>query len=300
MSLLSDTQGRAERVWSLLRLLDALGGRALSKDIDTWMMPASFRRDEASLSQVHQTVGCARSLGLVSDDKNHLVLMVDPVPANMQAFTDLVHARLCDPPNEVDTILFRAYACVVLETERTGNTNWLADQPISDIAIYINRILGLGGSGDQRLFNKDKAAAWRAWMVAVGVAVEGGRTLPYLFPQPAERLIRELPAMADAHGRGVEIPAATFMAEMGRRMPYLDGGRVHARVAAQFAEEYSWRSRAGWVSNVVSETLRDLHDDGAIELIPRSDAPDALSLHYEVGSALHSFVGVIIRDGGAQ
>lgn len=300
MSLLSDTQGRPERVWSLLRLLDALGGRAARDEIDTWMIPASFRENEKSPSQVSQTVGSARSLGLVEDDGNDLVLRVDPLPEDMQAFTDLIHARLIDPQNEADSVLFRAYACVLLETARTGNTDWLVNQTLPDIAIYINRILVRGENGDQRVFNKDKAPAWRAWMVALGLAVQGGKALPYLFPQPAERLTRELPAIADAHGRGVEIPAATFMAELGRRMPYLDGGQVYTRVAAQIAEEHGWRLRAGWVSNVVSETLRDLHDEGAIELIARADSPDALSLHHEAGSPLRSFVGVIVRDGGAQ
>ena len=68
MSLLSDTQGRPERVWSLLRLLQALGGRVPRSDVNTWMMPASFRDSEESLSQVTQTIGSARSLGLVEDD----------------------------------------------------------------------------------------------------------------------------------------------------------------------------------------------------------------------------------------
>ncbi|KIG17584.1 hypothetical protein DB30_03065 [Enhygromyxa salina] len=227
------------------------------------------------------------------------MLSVDPAPNGMEAFLDLVHARLCDPQNEADDVLFRAYACVVLETERTGNTDWLA-QSSAAIATSINRILAHGESGAQRVFNNTKAPAWRAWMVALGLAIEGGNTLPYLFPQPAQRLIRELPAIADAHGRGVEIPAATFMAEMGRRMPYLDGGQVYARVAAQFAEVHSWRLRAGWVTTVVSEALRDLHDEGTIELVARADAADALSLHREIGSSLRSFVGVIVRDEADQ
>jgi hypothetical protein len=300
MSLLSDTQGRPERVRSLLRLLDALGGRASRDEVDTWMMPGSFRDTEKSLSQVNQTVGCARSLGLVEDDGDALVLSVDPVPSDMQVFLDLVHARLCDPQNEADNVLFRAYACVVLETARTGNTDWLAKpKTITEIAPSINRILAHGES-DQRVFNTTKAPPWRVWMVALGLAVEGGNALPYLFPQPAERLTRELPAIADAHGRGVEIPAATFMAEVARRMPYLDGGQVYARVAAQFVEVHRWQSRAGRVTNVVSEALRDLHDEGTIELIARADAADALSLHHEIGSPLRSFVGVIIRDGAGQ
>ncbi|MCA9713727.1 MAG: hypothetical protein H6713_17565 [Myxococcales bacterium] len=296
MSLLSDTQGRPERVWSLLRLLQALGGRASRGDVDTWMMPASFRDSDKSLSQVAQTVGSARSLGLVDDDGDELVLLVEDVPATMQGFADLAHYRLCEPLNDADAVVFQAYACVIVETARKGNSDWLAEQKAAEIANFINRVLVHGEDSDLRRFNKEKAPAWRAWLVALGLAFEAS-ALPYLFPQPAERIARELPAIAASLGIDVEIPATKFVNELGRRMPYLDGGSVHKQLADRIAAVHDWRQREGSLSNVLSEALRDLHDEGVIELRARADAKDALILDHDPGSPLRSFVGVVICGG---
>jgi hypothetical protein len=290
MSLLSDTQGRPERVWSLVRLLDALGGRVTRDDLHSWMMPVSFRENDKSLSHVSQTLGSARSLGLVSDEGNEIKLELD-LPDDITAFMDLVHQRLCTPHNEADRVLFHAYACVVLETERTRGTDWLTDQNTEQIASRINTVLV--GNESERVFNNSKVPAWRAWMVALGLAFEGASGFPHLFPQPAERLLRELPAIVAKHGRGVEIRASTFMAEVAERMPYVDGGSIHT----QIADQMQMPRRPGWIGNVLSEALRDLHDDRVIELISRADAPDSLSLAQETGSLLRSFVSVIIPDG---
>lgn len=302
MSLLSDTQGRPEGVWSLLRLLDALGGRAPRDDVDRWMMPVSFRSSDKSISHVSQTVGCARSLGMVADEARDLTLALATVPQTIEAFSDLVHQRLIAPPNQADGIVLKVYACVVLQTTRTGGTNWLAEQTIPDIASDFNRVLMRGEDGDDRVFNQYKAAPWREWIIAMGLGFAGGgkNALPYLFPQPAARLLRELPALADDLGVGVEIPAATFMHALAQRMPYLDGGTTYTHVASLVAEEHGWQPRAGWISNVLSEALRDLHEDGKLSLVARTDAADSLSLSHDPASPLGSFVAVVIRDGACR
>lgn len=294
MSLLSDTQGRPERVWSLLRLLAALDGRATTGDIETWMMPPPFRTAERSLVQVHQTVGCARSLGFVRDEDDTLVLDV-VVPASLEAFGDLVHERLCHPPNEADRVVLRAYACCLAITEKAGgSTEWLTENA-DRIAGHLDDALQRIDPSPQRLFNATKAPAWRAWLVALGLAVEGA-ALPSLYPQPTARMARLLPTIAQTNGWDVEIPARTFVDELAARMPYLEGGSLFTEAASSCG----FKPRPGWLGGIASEALRDLHDEGAIELRSRADARDALSLHAEAGARQRSVVGVVIPREGAR
>ncbi|MED5370941.1 MAG: hypothetical protein VX899_08020 [Myxococcota bacterium] len=295
MSLLSDTQGRPERVWSLCRLLDALGGQARRDEVETWMMPASFRENEKSLVQVRQTIGAARSLGVVRDDGSEIALQVEVLPDSLPSFSDLAHGMLRDQPSDADIVMMRAYACVVLETERTDGTSWLAEQSDKQIADRIDEVLRTGEDIETRLFNPTKIAPWRAWMLALGLGFEGGPALPTFFPQPAERILRELPKLRSESGTTGEIPASTFMSLLAARMPYLD----HGAVSEEISSKMGYRLRPGWVSRVVSEALLDLHDDGVLRLVSRADAPDALSLVGDATSPVKSFVGVVLLDGGA-
>lgn len=297
MSLLSDTQGKPERVHSLLQLVSSLGGRAPKDQLLTWMMPRSFRNDDQSLVQVRQTIGCSRSLGLARDDGDDLVLDEDvAVPADPLEFADLAHCRLRDAPSEPDRVVMLAYAYFVLETARTGSTNWIHDQSGEKVANQINAVLQRSADpGADRLFNSTKYGAWRDWMVALGLGYEAGKTLPSFFPHPAERLARELRHIVRLHGKGTEIPASTFVKAVAVQMPYLDGGAVFEDVAGRLG----WRPKGGWVTSVLSESLRDLHDEGVLHLIGRADAPDALSLAPDVSSPLKAFVGVVIPNGGA-
>lgn len=293
MSLLSDTQGHPERVWSLLRLLDALGGSTPKEDIATWMMPASFRQSDDSVKNVQQLIGAARSLGLVVDKDGELALTIDRVPEDMIAFSILAHQKLREEPAEADAIMLQVYACIVLETERTGGTNWLNEHKSSEIADRINAILEKGVQTETRLFNKTKLTAWRRWMIALGLGVEAGRILGTFYPHPAEGLSRELIVIREEHGSDKEIPAGVFIKALARQMPYLDGGSVYKDIS----DRLGYQPQSGRVSRVLSEALLDLHAEGCLRLVPRADASDALTLVSHATSAIRSFAGVVISGG---
>lgn len=293
MSLLSDTQGRPERVWSLLRLLDALGGRVARGAVDTWMMPPAVRAHDKSLSQVQQTVGCARSLGFVRDDGGDLVLAID-LPPSTDAFLDRLHDRLCDPPNREDELVLRAYACTLALTAGDGgSTKWL-EQKVAVIAGRIDAVAGDDKTAT-RDFNSTKAPAWRSWLVALGLAVSGD-ALPYLQPSPAARLARVLPGIADRFGWGEEIAAADFVAAVAERLPYLDGGDLWIDACRRCGVRLPPRQ----LSNTLSEALSDLEDEGRLTLINRADAGEAWSLHPESTRRHNAFVGVTIERVGAR
>jgi len=291
MSLLSDTMGQPERVWSLCRLLEAIGGRGERAEVERWMMPASFRATEKSVIQVNQTLGAARSLGVVAGEADEVLLRMDEVPSDIADFMDEAHRRLRDEPSDADQIVLEVYACTLVETERFGSTEWLAARTVKQIAEHIDDVLQGAQRGATRLFNSTKFAPWRRWMLALGLGYESPGVLPAFYPQPAERISREVRSMEFAVGE--EIPAQAFMTALRRRMPYLDHGEVFDAVC----KRAGFQLRPGWLSRVTSEALLDLHDEGVLRLVARADAPDAFSLVSDVTSPVRSFVGVILNVG---
>ena len=294
MSLLSDIQGRPEGVHSLLQLLAAFGGRLPRDEITTWMMPASFRREEKSVSAVSQTIGCARSLGLAEDRGSDVCLAVDTVSHDPGGFADLVHARLRDAAADADRVMFLAYAYFILRTEQEQGTGWIDDRSVKEVAGQLNSVLQVAENSDEEgNFNSSKYPAWRAWMVTMGLGFEASTILPSFFPQPSERLGRELPALIAILGQGEEIPAFSFLEALAQRMPYLDGGHIYHEVAARMR----WRPSGDALGIVLSEALRELHDEGRFELVMRGDAADAVSLAPDPIHKPSAFVGVVIHNG---
>src|SRR5437762_5592214 len=109
MSLMSDTQGTPERVWSLVRLLGAHGGEMPRHDVKEWLDP--LERDTLGTA-VANTIGAASSLGLVSTDNNgkSLRLEVSDLPRDIDCFSDWVHDRLAKlPGDDSDAIVLAAF-----------------------------------------------------------------------------------------------------------------------------------------------------------------------------------------------
>lgn len=281
MSLLTDTQGTPERVWSLLRLLSSKGGSLSSSEIEAWMNP-DFRgggvmaREPLSVS-VYQTIGSAASLGFMESPKRGEYRLAVPLPASLDDFADLVHASLvATDADQANSVMLEAYAAVVALTERHGGTAW-ANKTRLDFAADIDHGLRAVDERDgERRFNSTKYPAWARWMSFLGLGIEvpiaGGRNTFY--PYPTGRLERELRLLAEELPPGREHDVDTVLRCLSRRMPYLDEGRC-LLVAA---ERLGLGLRPRTLTMVLSGAFRDLHDDGRLVLATPGDAADAFAL----------------------
>jgi hypothetical protein len=286
MSLLSDIQGTPERVWSLLRLMSAVGGSLSVSEIDAWMNP-NFRsgggmsRETLSPSavppSVTQTIGCAVSLGLIEMvQKGQYKLSVE-LPQSLDGFADLVHGVLAaQADDEPNSVMLEAYAAAVALIEKHGGTSW-ANRTRTDLAGEIDHALRAVDERDgDRRFNSTKYASWARWMIFLGLGREvpmpGGRDTFY--PYPAERLDRELTLLTDKLPPEQEHDFDAVLIHLSRRMPYLDGGRWLMATAERLGAGLRPRT----VTLVLSGALRDLHDDGRLFLATLGDAADAFAL----------------------
>ena len=88
-----------------------------------------------------------------------------------------------------------------------------------------------------------------------------------LYPTITERLERELSVLVDTLSPVTEHVFADFLVSLGQRMPYIDGGALFI----DLAQREGLRPMGRRLSRVLSNALRDLHDDGRIELIAVGD-----------------------------
>jgi len=296
MSLLSDTQGTPERVWSLLRLLDASGGAMPFADLNTWMNP-DFRgkpADRDSQGALRQTIGAAVSLGVAEmTGRNQYRLAVD-LPNSLDGFADLVHRRLATTSSDdADSVMFEAYGAAVALTEKHGGTSW-AGRTKADVAADIDHALRPDENRDgERRFNDTKYAPWVRWMTFLGlgyeVPVAGGRTA--FFPYPAERLLCELTALTENLPPEREHEADVVLHLLSRPLPYLDGGRFFLDAAERLAVSLPPRS----LTRVMSGALRDLHDDEWLRLAMLGDTASAYTLARDPAHPLRTFKTVLIH-----
>lgn len=271
MSLLTDTQGTPERVWSAVCITAAEGGKISRDDLWAWLNPDFIQNGQPrqTIGDAHrQTVGAASSLGLLTLESGHYVLD-GPVATDYVAFADDVHDRLCasgrDDPN---FLMLETYAWLGLAADIRG-TEWAA---ASDFADQVEAALGDPKAAEgARRFNSTKQAQWRRWMRLLGLAVELPTRLSF-HPSVADRLRIELERAELPVGS--PLPATEVMTAIGRRMPYLDRGTLRADIAARCG----LANDSARVSRLMSNALRDLHDEGVIELVSRGDATGYLDL----------------------
>lgn len=262
MSLLTSTQGHPERVFSMLRTLEAAGGsmergEALTK----WFMPGPFAADSDTKPGVRitQTLGCAVDLGWVVRDAS-VIRLADTaeVPEDWDSFGDSVHRRLIETESEEDARLFRVYAFVLVTTSIKEGLGWLRANAEEVAELADKALRGADfGEGD-RHFNSTKYTYWRRWMSAMGLGWDTQEVgfIPDLTP----RLLRELPTVA----RRLEATVAVdiFLDALSESLPYVDRGTLYEEMRERLAPSSSPRR----VSLSLSQALVEAEEEGALVL----------------------------------
>src|SRR3546814_15946779 len=97
MSLLSDTNHSPQRIYAVLRLLDAQDGQLGFDAIRTWLKP-TIRGIEQKGSEedtnIRQLLGAAASLGVIDSPAQNQYKLTAPAPATIEYFADAPHARM--------------------------------------------------------------------------------------------------------------------------------------------------------------------------------------------------------------
>ncbi|MCY1646666.1 hypothetical protein OVA11_06125 [Caulobacter sp. SL161] len=291
MSLLTDTQGTPERVWSSIHAVAALNGLAPRDELWALLSPKFIRggieNDAGDGTAPRQAVGASVSLGLLELVEPNYRL-VAALPANYLAFGDYVHDRLCSiGSDDPDFLIVEALAWMVMKVDQMGSLEWTG-RGNDAVANMIEADIGNPVGGDLR-YNRTKITAWRRWAQFLDVAVELPGNLG-LYPCFTGRVRREL--ARSSLPRDVELPVGDVLAELARRMPYVDGGVLQPAIASRMGVKTD-RMR---VSMLLSMALRDLTEDDAIELRVRGDASGVVRLTADDRKELS--VQSVVLNGG--
>jgi hypothetical protein len=294
MSLLASTQGTPERVWSLLSVLAANDGSMSRAEAADWLNPGFTRGGEVVSEKptaFAQTLGAATSLGAIEVEKGMLRLNPSCSVDSYAAFCDWVHqALILLSSSEKDAVVLETFAWLAVESDRQGSIGWVHDWTNDAFADAADRSLpeGADDDGDRRI-NKDKLPTWRRWLVSLGLMVPLP-TSPQPHPLADGRAMREL-ARADIPV-GQEIGADVFVAALATRLPYLDGGRMFVDAGRRTGHTPTPYQ----LSPLLSATLRNLHDEGAIELRLRGDAGDVTRLTHDPTHKVQAFHAVMMKE----
>lgn len=279
MSLLTDTQGTPERVWSCAKAVAAAGGVLDRNDLARLLNPRFVRNGEIrDVEKAHtQAIGATVSLDLI-ELKGGVYVSCAAMADDYGSFSDQVHDRLCSiPADDPDFLIAEGFAWTVVKTDQRQSLQWCAGSA-DTIAADIEHDIGNPVGGTLR-YNPTKINAWRRWIQFLDLAIELPGNLG-LQPSITGRLMREL-ARSELP-RETEIPVQDFLATIARAMPYVDGGALHAAVAARMGTTVERRK----VSRLMSMALRDLADDGHIELRVRGDSANTVELAIDDRPAL--------------
>ena len=282
---MSDTQGTPERVWALVRLVVAHGGRISREEVRHWLDPLRSPAGEATA--ITQTVGAASSLELVKSDttSKSLTLSSNEVPSDLLAFTDWVHNRLvglCE--SHPDAVVLRAFAWFVARSAEQQGTTWLNGRSNTDLADSIRSALESDSEG--ATFNPTRYPRWRDWITFLGLGYDmplKGSTI--FFPYVVERMRRVRNEIFSDIDAGEEVDAEDFLRKLSNLMPYLDGGTLFA----DMAQRIGWSPTSGRLSPVTSTALRDLHDSGVFALRMYGDTRGAWSLSPDPTHKIRAF-----------
>lgn len=282
MSLLSDTNYSPQRIYALLRLLEAQDGQLGFDSIRTWLKPTLRGVDQKGSEEntnIRQLLGATASLGLIGSPSQNQYRLTAPVPTTIEAFADAVHDRLVALDlDHADSIVLEAYAAMVVLTEAEQGTSWL-DVNAKDRAAKINKAVRAADADEEdeekNRFNATKFSPWKRWMIFLGLGVSMPRS--DFYPYPAQRLEREIARLGSEQSLPITLEMEAFLARVAERMPYLDGGRLFlASVDCVRLPPLGRR-----VSRVLSGTLRDLHDDKRLVLDAIGDAKEIYALTQE-------------------
>jgi hypothetical protein len=282
MSLLSDTNYSPQRIYALVRLLEANDGRLNFAKIRDWLKPAVRGIDlraSAEDPNIRQLIGATTSLGMIDSPAQNEYQLTSPVPDSIEGFADAVHDRLVAlGPDHADSIVLEAYAATVVLTEKSGGTSWLGS-PARDRAAQINAAVQAQGSDEgeeeRNRFNATKYAPWKRWMIFLGLGTP--ITGSDLYPYPTRRLEREIARLRADNGVPDSLEVEVFNQLIAARMPYLDnGGLFRASVDRVRLPPLGRR-----LSRTFSGALRDLHDDQRLTLESIGDSRDTHELAQE-------------------
>lgn len=293
MSLLSSTQGTPERVWSLISLIAANDGLLGRTEAAEWLNPGFTRDGETVVEKptaFAQTLGAATSLGAVQADKGMLLLNSSCNVGSYATFCDWVHQTLISLSNsEKDAVVLETFAWLAVESDRQGSLGWIHDWTNDAFADAADSALPEGADEDgERRINRDKLPTWRRWLVCLGLMVPLP-TSPQPQPIADARVMRELPRSGIP--TGTEIRADLFVTTLGSRLPYLDSGDMFVEAARRIGHA----PKPHQLSPLLSATLRNLHDEGSIELRLRGDAGDVTRLTHDPTHKVQAFEAIIVR-----
>ena len=285
MSLLSNTQGSPEREWSVLAGLAVFGDQPRD-ELEAVLNPGSLKPDVATLvniANVRQVISAASSLGAVGGDRSSTSTDVDlPALSDEVAISDWVHDKLCAlGPESKDAVILEAYAWFSARSGQTGSTSWVYE--LSPDAFADAAAAGLVGEDDDggKRMNREKVVAWRRWLIFLGLAVSMPSPWPPQ-PVPTARIAREI---ARSNVSGSEVAAGDFLNLLARRMPYLDRGHLYL----QACNRLGWKPDPRQLSPVLSTALRELHDEGVMQLKQSGDSPDVVALSVDQPHLLGGF-----------
>lgn len=289
MSLLTDTQGTPERVWSSARAVTAAGGQLARSDLAALLNPKFLRNGEVrEIEKAHtQAIGATVSLDLIAL-KDGIYTASIPLASDYGGFSDQVHDRLCALSfDDADYLILEGFAWMTLKIEQRQSMQWCSGSADA-FAAEIEGDIGNPVGGTLR-YNPTKITPWRRWIQFLDLAVELPGNLG-LQPCVTGRLTREL--TRSSLPRDTEIPVQDFLAATARLMPYLDGGALHAAVAGRMNVTTDRRK----VSRLLSMALRDLAEADLIELRVRGDSASTVELASDDRPAV-TVLGVVLKEG---
>jgi hypothetical protein len=285
MSLLSTPTARPDRVFSLVSLVRALGGRVTASDAKEWLAPA-YRTAESTPpkdgDRVREVFRVARDLKLLDADQNDWVSQCE-LPATRRAFAHHVHAHLCGlESDDPDAVLLRAYAWCVAYAEANG-TSTVLSRTAKELVREIAAALGRSNEQDEDpLFNSTKWPAWKDWMVFLGL---GWNDLPgtsgFLL-DPSRRIEEEILALTLSDSR---LDAKSFVVGIAKTFPYLDNGTLFEAACSTGLA----RPPKGQLSRVLSQAIRALQDEGILRCEMVGDARDGVALFPDPLSSTNAF-----------
>jgi len=300
MSLLSDTQGSPERVWSLLNLLAAHGGELNRDEVIQWLVPnirrvsggKPIQNPPPNPSAAKQTIGAATSLKLVATGTDSVQLSIPDVPSTLEAFGDLVHARLLETStDDPDYLILQVFAWFVVQCELSAGTEWIVKLSRDQLADKVVKDLQGSETGGDPIFNSTKYPFWRNWACFVGLGIDAPATLPSFFPYIYTRLAREVRRLGTTLGFDTELDPNTFLNALAPQMPYIDGGVLFNSIASSLR----MRTKTAQLSIVLSNGIRELHDDGVVTVKAPGDASDTIQLAPDPGHKLKYLKTIVIN-----
>lgn len=294
MSILSDTLGTPERVWSLVNGIQTSGGTLSLEDFGALLNPGYVRDGTQIITKSDFTknaTGVAASLRITTREGNLYRYTVEE-PLTLQTFPDFVHDTLVNTPDEqANSTILNAYAWLVAESHRQKDLSW---STFKDRESFVEEMLvGLSGDDDDggRPMNTTKLPAWRRWLAFIGLceSLPGATSEPLWHFSPARRIKREL----QRAGLPAEqtLTGSEVMKVISMRCPYLDGGRKYQRACTKIGYVHSPRE----LSAAITVGLRELEAEGTLEFGLLGDSGDALHFVQDPAFRTNSFNRVTIR-----